>query len=196
MRYRDSLKRGFQLLEESKGLISNNTLIEIYRQLKERRDGFRNTLSGTTLMNEKTREVVYVPPQSPQEIERCMRNLEQFINNDSLCSLDPLIKMAIIHHQFESIHPFSDGNGRVGRILNVLYLIKTGLLDTPTLYLSRAIMRSKRDYYRLLRAVRDDGDWEGWNHVYAEGGGASIANGLAADRGRLLFDGGLQKTYT
>jgi len=91
-----------------------------------------------------------------------MRNLVNFINDQSPCDLDPLIKMALIHHQFESIHPFSDGNGRVGRMLNVLYLTHKGLLDTPILYLSRAINRTKPDYYRLLQAVREKGAWEEW----------------------------------
>jgi len=91
-----------------------------------------------------------------------MTALERFINDDEACALDPLIKMALIHHQFESIHPFSDGNGRIGRILNVLYLTKTGLLEIPVLYLSRHITRTKNDYYRLLQAVRDEGRWEEW----------------------------------
>ena len=91
-----------------------------------------------------------------------MNELETFINRDDLCDLDPLIKMTIIHHQFESIHPFSDGNGRIGRILNVLYLTRTGLLNMPILYISREITRRKSDYYRLLKAVRDENEWEEW----------------------------------
>ena len=114
------------------------------------------------LKNDRTGETVYVPPQGPREIETLMAGLEVFINDDDACDLDPLIKMAIIHHQFESIHPFPDGNGRIGRILNVLYLTRTGLLDIPILYLSRHITGTKSDYYRLLQAVRDDGAWEDW----------------------------------
>lgn len=91
-----------------------------------------------------------------------MGKLERFINDDEISDLDPLIKIAIIHHQFESIHPFSDGNGRIGRILNVLYLTRSGLLDIPILYLSRVINRSKADYYRLLQAVREQNAWEDW----------------------------------
>ena len=91
-----------------------------------------------------------------------MRELERFINEDDLFDADPLIKMALIHHQFESIHPFYDGNGRTGRIVNVLYLVKSGLLDIPALYLSRHIVRNKPDYYRLLQAVRDEDAWEDW----------------------------------
>ncbi len=91
-----------------------------------------------------------------------MSELERFINDDAQSELDPLIKMALIHHQFESIHPFSDGNGRVGRIINVLYLVRTDLLDSPILYLSRFITTHKSDYYRLLQQVRDEGKWEDW----------------------------------
>jgi Fic family protein len=91
-----------------------------------------------------------------------MNNLETFINTDSTMDADPLIKMAIIHHQFESIHPFYDGNGRTGRIINMLYLVQKQLLHLPVLYLSRYIVRHKNDYYRLLQAVRQTGDWEEW----------------------------------
>jgi Fic family protein len=129
--------------------------------LKGRSDGFRAT-PGTALKNEQTGEIVFVPPQDAREIVSHMTALERFINDDDLCALDPLIKMALIHHQFESIHPFPDGNGRIGRILNVLYLTRTGLLEIPVLYLSRFIIRNKADYYRHLQAVRDTGDWEAW----------------------------------
>ncbi len=98
-----------------------------------------------------------------------MRNLENYINDDQLSEVDPLIKMAIIHHQFESIHPFYDGNGRTGRILNILYLVKQGLIHTPVLYLSRYINQNKNRYYQLLQAVRDQGDWEAWIMYMLEG---------------------------
>ena len=91
-----------------------------------------------------------------------MANLEQYINDASMSDVDPLVKMAVIHHQFESIHPFSDGNGRTGRIVNILYLVLNGLLDYPVLYLSRCIIKNKGEYYRLLQNVRDNGDWESW----------------------------------
>jgi len=91
-----------------------------------------------------------------------MHDLEAFINDPQISSVDPLIKMALIHHRFESIHPFYDGNGRSGRIINVLYLVKEGLLDIPTLYLSRYILQTKQDYYRLLQEVRTDDAWEKW----------------------------------
>jgi len=163
--YRDALKLGYKRLRESEGIIANNTLIDMFRHLKNRSDGFR-TLPGTALKHDRTGEIVYVPPQDANEVLSLMTGLERFINEDDICSLDPLIKMAIIHHQFESIHPFPDGNGRIGRILNVLYLTRTRLLDIPILYLSRHIIRTKDDYYRLLQRVRDTdgtGDaWEAW----------------------------------
>lgn len=159
--YRDALKLGHDRLHTTGGIITNNTLIDMYRLLKGREDGFRNT-PGTALMHDRTGEVVYVPPQDARTIVAQMSALERFVNNDEACRLDPLIKMALIHHQFESIHPFPDGNGRIGRILNVLYLTRTGLLEIPVLYLSRHITRTKNDYYRLLQAVRDDSVWEEW----------------------------------
>jgi len=160
-RYRDAIKLGFNLLQESDGLISNRTLILLFRLLKEREEGFRQT-PGTALKNDQTGEIIYVPPQDGEQINRHMAELERYINEDDLCPLDPLLKMAVIHHQFESIHPFADGNGRIGRMLNVLYLTRAGLLDAPILYLSRHITRHKNDYYRLLQVVRTDGAWIEW----------------------------------
>ena len=125
------------------------------------RAGFRK-LPGTVLKNDQTGEVIYIPPQKENQIQSFMKNLEQFINEDSLSNIDPLTKMAVIHHQFESIHPFYDGNGRTGRIVNILYLVKHGLLDTPVLYLSRYIDQNKNEYYRLLQAVREQQAWEPW----------------------------------
>lgn len=159
--YRDALKLGYGRLLESGGLITNHMLIEMFRLLKRRDGGFRVT-PGTALKNDATGEIVYVPPQDARDIEAAMSALEKFINEDERSSLDPLIKMALIHHQFESIHPFPDGNGRIGRILNVLYLTRAGLLDIPILYLSRHITRTKADYYRLLQAVRAANGWEDW----------------------------------
>lgn len=105
---------------------------------------------------------MYLPPQHPDEIVALMNNLEQFINQPQLCDWDVLVKMAVIHHQFESIHPFYDGNGRTGRVINILYLVQQGLLDTPILYLSRYINQNKADYYRLLQTTRDTKDWTEW----------------------------------
>jgi Fic family protein len=159
--YRDALKRGYDAMQKHQGIITNNTLIELFQLLKGTTGGFRVT-PGTTLKNQSTGEIIYVPPQDANAIVDHMTKLEKFINNDGDSQLDPLVKMAIIHHQFESIHPFPDGNGRIGRILNVLYLVRSNLLEIPILYLSRGINRSKLDYYRLLQEVRDENNWEGW----------------------------------
>ena len=158
-RYRQALRLGYEQVRES-GLITVNHIIAIQSELEQTNAGFRK-LPGTALKNNQG-ETVYAPPQDPNEIIALMRDLERFINDDALYQVDPLIKMALLHHQFESIHPFYDGNGRTGRILNVLYLVKEGLLEVPVLYLSSHIVRTKADYYRLLQKVRDDDAWEEW----------------------------------
>lgn len=159
LRYRQALGTGFQAVSQN-GLLTVNHLLEVQAQLEENNAGFRK-VPGTVLKDGAGR-VVYTPPQDAHEIVSLMADLERFINDASLFDADPLIKMALIHHQFESIHPFYDGNGRTGRILNVLYLVKEGLLDIPILYLSRYIVRHKADYYRLLQSVRADDTWEDW----------------------------------
>lgn len=158
--YADALRTGFSLVKKN-NLLTNNIIIEIYRIVKQNSSGFRTT-PGTTLKNEATQEIIYTPPQTHDEIAKYMANLEQYINDASMSDVDPLVKMAVIHHQFESIHPFSDGNGRTGRIVNILYLVLNGLLDYPVLYLSRYIIKNKGEYYRRLQNVRDNGDWESW----------------------------------
>lgn len=159
LRYRQALRVGFAQVQAS-GLITANHIVDIQSELERNNAGFRK-LPGTALKDGAGR-TVYTPPQDPAEIVALMRGLEQFINDSELLAVDPLIKMALIHHQFESIHPFYDGNGRTGRILNVLYLVKEGLLDIPVLYLSSYIVQTKSDYYRLLQAVRADDRWEEW----------------------------------
>ncbi len=159
--YATALRNGFNKVKKH-GLLTNNYILEIQASIEENRAGFRS-LPGTELKNEQTGEVIYTPPQDAQQVRFLMENLEKYINDDTLSCVDPLIKLAIIHHQFESIHPFYDGNGRTGRIINVLYLIKSGLLDAPTLYLSRYINKNKIEYYRLLQAVRKQKQaWEEW----------------------------------
>lgn len=164
-RYREALMHGFERMRAQQGLIGNGTLIALFQLLKNSSEGFR-TSGGTVLKNEKTGNTVFVPPQDGASVIAAMHALELFINDDTVCDLDPIIKMALIHHQFESIHPFSDGNGRIGRILCVLYLAQSKLLDTPVLYLSRYINQHKSDYYRLLQAVRDEKPnahaWQQW----------------------------------
>ncbi len=154
------LKRGFELIKTS-GLITNNIIIEIQKELEGNSAGFRK-LPGTTLKNSSTGETIYTPPQDIDEINSLMKNLERFINDPSMSDYDPIVKMAIIHYQFESIHPFYDGNGRTGRIINILYLIIEKLQNLPILYLSNYIIQNKSEYYRLLQEIRDNENWEEW----------------------------------
>jgi Fic family protein len=158
--YANALRKGFELVRHHK-ILTDNHLLEIQEELEQNKAGYRR-LPGTELKNQQTGETVYTPPQDYDSIKSLMQNLSLFINDDSLCRFDPLVKLAIIHHQFESIHPFYDGNGRTGRIINILYLVIKELLDLPVLYLSRYIIQHKAAYYRHLQAVRDESDWEGW----------------------------------
>ena len=158
--YISALKKGFELIK-TKGFITNSIIIEIQRELEGNSAGFRK-LPGTALKNSSTGEIIYTPPQDISEINKLMINLEKFINDPSMCDYDPIIKMAIIHYQFESIHPFYDGNGRTGRIINILYLIIEKLQNLPILYLSNYIIQNKSDYYRLLQELRDNENWEEW----------------------------------
>lgn len=158
--YAEALRWGFETVRQ-KGILTNNHIIQMQATLEENDAGFRK-VPGTELKNEQTGEIVYTPPQTHDEVVAFMSNLEQFINDNELSDWDPLVKMAIIHHQFESIHPFYDGNGRTGRIINILYLVKEGLLNLPILYLSRYINQNKGDYYRLLQKVRTENAWEEW----------------------------------
>jgi Fic family protein len=141
-------------------LLTLNHILRIQSELERNSAGFRK-LPGTELKN-AAGETVYLPPQDPNVVLQLMHDLEGFINGTAAFEVDPLIKMALIHHQFESIHPFYDGNGRTGRILNVLYLVKERLLEIPVLYLSRYIVREKAAYYRLLQSVRTHDTWEEW----------------------------------
>jgi len=150
--YAKALKTGFKLVKKNE-LLKSNHILQIQEIVEGNDAGYRK-LPGTKLLNDKTGEVIYTPPQEHAEIVKLMKNLESFINDDTLMDADPLVKMAIIHHQFESIHPFYDGNGRTGRIINILFLILKQLLELPVLYLSR--------YYRLLQSVRETGEWEEW----------------------------------
>lgn len=159
LRYRQALRAGYEQVRGS-GLLTLNTILDIQQQLECNQAGFRK-LPGTAL-RDGAGQLVYEPPQDANEVVRLIRELERFIHDEPVFATDPLVKMALIHHQFESIHPFYDGNGRTGRIVNVLYLVKERLLDIPVLYLSRHIVRTKPDYYRLLQTVRDDDAWEDW----------------------------------
>lgn len=157
--YRTALWNGYELVRADK-LLTTNMIVGIQEIVEKNRADIRR-LPGTVLRNERTGQTVYTPPEGEAEIKELLSNLEKYINED--CEdIDPLIKLAVIHYQFESIHPFYDGNGRTGRIINVLYLVLKELLDSPILYLSSYIIRNKAAYYRLLQEVRTHENWEGW----------------------------------
>lgn len=158
--YIAALKKGFELTSKSE-LLTNRIILQIQEVLEDNKAGFRK-LPGTELKNAATGETIYTPPQDFEDINRLMANLEKFINDPEFCNYDPIIKMAIIHFQFESIHPFYDGNGRTGRIINILYLIIEKLQTLPILYLSKYIIKHKSEYYRLLQDVREKNLWEEW----------------------------------
>ncbi len=158
--YVAALSAGFDLVRKN-NLITVNHIMKIQSILEKNKAGFRK-LPGTVLKNEQTGETIFTPPQDYDTIIKAMTDLEKYINDDSLSDADPLVKLAVIHFQFESIHPFFDGNGRTGRIINILYLVQKSLLNLPILYLSRYINSNKPDYYRHLQQVREDGSWEPW----------------------------------
>jgi Fic family protein len=163
--YSKALLLGFDLVSENK-LLLKKYIVQIQKELEQNDAGIRRQ-SGTVLKNEQTGEVIYTPPQDFETVDRLMSNLEAYINEPN--EIDPLVNMAMIHYQFESIHPFYDGNGRTGRIVNILYLIQQELLDLPILYLSSYIIQNKSDYYRLLQEVRTEGKWEEWILYMLEG---------------------------
>jgi len=156
--YREALLKGLSLVQDNK-LLLKKYIIEIQQELEQNEAGIRKQ-SGTNLKNQNTGEVIFIPPQDYEIIQDLLDNLEKYINEPN--DIDPLINMAIIHYQFETIHPFYDGNGRTGRIINILYLILNDLLDIPILYLSNYIIQHKSDYYRLLQEVRTKNSWEEW----------------------------------
>ncbi|MDU8924947.1 Fic/DOC family N-terminal domain-containing protein [Pasteurellaceae bacterium LIM206] len=159
-RYAHAMQYGFNEINKNQ-LITITTIKSVQQILENNNAGFRRQ-AGTQLINQHTGKSIYTPPQDPEEIVRQMAALERFINASEMIDYDPLVKMALIHHQFESIHPFYDGNGRTGRIINILYLVLQGLLDTPILYLSRYINQHKAEYYRLLQSVGNERHWENW----------------------------------
>jgi len=166
-RYAVVLREGYEKVVKD-GFLSIRH-IKIVQEVIEENDAGIRKLPGTKLSNTNTGKIVFVPPQSKTVIDEALTNLEDYINDDSLSDVHPIIKMTVIHYQFESIHPFYDGNGRTGRIINTLYLVLKGLLDVPVLYLSRYIVKNKSDYYRLLQKVRTDNDWESWLLYMLEG---------------------------
>ena len=158
LRYREAVLAGFRSVKK-KGFLSSNDIIKIQKILEENNAGIRK-LPGTALKNAATGKTIYTPPDKYDSLLSLMKNFDEYLNETD--ELAPLIKMAIQHYQFESIHPFYDGNGRTGRIINVLYLILHGLLESPVLYLSKFIIENKSDYYRLLQEVRMKDNWEEW----------------------------------
>lgn len=164
LNYRQAMQVGFEMVRKKK-LLTLNVVKQIQKELEHNNAGFR-TVPGTKLKTSKG-DVVYTPPQTGEEVANYMSNLEKYINTQEFQDIDPLIKMAIIHHQFESIHPFYDGNGRTGRIISILYLVINDLLGLPILYLSRYITHNKTEYYRLIQQIRDTApsnfnEWEEW----------------------------------
>lgn len=164
--YRTALWKGYELVKENE-ILTTNMIIDIQKIIEKSNAGIRK-LPGTILKNQNTGEIVYTPPSGETEILNLMSNLEKYINED-FDNIDPLVKLAVIHFQFETIHPFYDGNGRTGRIINVLYLVLKDLLDSPILYLSKFIIRNKNSYYKLLQEVRTAGKWEEWVLFILEG---------------------------
>lgn len=159
LNYREALWFGYNKMKKQ-GFLTINNIISIQRIIIENDAGIRNT-KGTALKNIKTGKIIYTPPNDEEYIKKLLTNLEKYINNNKN-DIDPLIKMAIIHYQFEAIHPFYDGNGRTGRILNILYLMLKDLLNLPILYLSSYIIKEKSKYYKLLSEIRTKNNWEGW----------------------------------
>jgi Fic family protein len=156
--YKDALWYGVEQIE-NRPVLTTNLFIAIMRIIKENNSGIRN-VPGTQLKNPVNNQVIYTPPEGDEVISEKLKNLEDFIHAQD--DLDPLVKMAIIHYQFEAIHPFFDGNGRTGRIILLLYLKLTGLLDLPALYLSNYIIEHKNEYYTNLRNVTENENWEDW----------------------------------
>ena len=157
--YRNAIWLGYEQIKKD-GYINTNTIVKIQGTIEHNNAGIRK-LPGTELKNSLTGETIYTLPQNEQEIKKYLKNLEDFINNNE-DNIDPLIKVCLIHYQFESIHPFYDGNGRTGRILNILYLVLNNLIDSPILYLSKYINKTKQEYYKLFNEVRNNNNFEDW----------------------------------
>ncbi|MEJ2053757.1 MAG: Fic family protein, partial [Calditrichaceae bacterium] len=158
LHYREALWDGFKKVRKN-GLLTTNLFVHLVKMIKENQAGIRNT-PGTKIANPRNGKVVYTPPEGEKNIRDKLANLENWIHEKD--KIDPLIKLAVLHYQFEAIHPFTDGNGRVGRLINILYLIQQNLLDYPVLYLSKYIIDHKADYYSLLRAVTEKQTWQPW----------------------------------
>ena len=161
LNYREALYRGLERMKVQSNLLVTNTMIEVVQTIKQNNSGIR-TGPGTALKNAINGETIYTPPCCEEVLREKLQALERFINDPNLSDGDPLIKLALIHYQFEAIHPFADGNGRTGRIINALYLVQQELLTQPVLYLSSYIVQYKTEYYQLLKAVTEKGNWSDW----------------------------------
>lgn len=165
LRYREALWEGYNLIQ-AEGRIDKNCIISTFRQIKNSTASFRPPQSLTVIRGGQSEfrsgEIIYTPPRGDGILEGLIDNLIEYLNDDLKYPVDPLIKMCIAHYQFEAIHPFADGNGRTGRIINLLYLVNKGLLETPTLYLSKYIIINKEDYYYHLSAVTQRRSWKNW----------------------------------
>jgi Fic family protein len=159
--YREALYAGLYYFRSHQNLITTNLLIKVVQIIKQNKSGIRRT-PGVVLKSSVTGEVIYTPPCCEDVLKEKLKHLEVFINDPEFCKLDPVIKLALVHYQFESIHPFGDGNGRTGRILNSLYLVHQNLLPVPVLYLSSYIIDNKQDYYQLLHEVTEKQNWRDW----------------------------------
>lgn len=158
MHYLDALWTGIDEMKKT-GTLTERIFVKIVDSIRNNDEGIRKN-TGTRIANQSTGEIVYSPPEGKDVISNKLKNLEEYINTED--GVDPLIKMSVMHYQFESIHPFPDGNGRSGRILNVLYLVHSGLLSHPVLFLSKYIIENKDAYYLKLREVTEEGKWEDW----------------------------------
>jgi Fic family protein len=158
LRYKEALWEGYNKLRKN-NLLTTNLFVSIFQKIKETTAGIRNT-PGTKIST-STGQIIYTPPEGENLIRDKLANLEEYINSGD-DKTDPLIKLAVIHYQFEAIHPFTDGNGRTGRIINILYLVQQKLLELPVIYLSRYIIDNKDDYYDLLKSVTEKNDWTPW----------------------------------
>lgn len=165
LRYREALWAGYHLIKKD-GHIDLESIVGIFRQIKNTSSGLRSPVSLTVIQRGQSEfrsgEVIYTPPRGAGILEQLMDNLLSYLNDDKKYPADPLLKMCFAHYQFEAIHPFPDGNGRTGRILNLLYLVHTGLLNQPVLYLSKYIIVNKDDYYYNLGIVTQRGSWKPW----------------------------------
>lgn len=163
-RYRHALWGGYERLRQTGG-IDVSLIRYLGAEILEKPVDFR-TGSGTRIGSRRTGKVIYTPPEGSERIEGLLQNLVDFLQSSSV--LDPLVKISVAHYQFEAIHPFPDGNGRTGRVLNILGIVQAGILDLPVLYLSHEFLENRRDYYDGLRRVTEQGDWEGWVLFFLE----------------------------